>query len=226
MRLSFPWLMWHIWKMRNSFYFEHILPIATEAVRKAKKEASVWLNLNGLLQTINQVNSSATAVSEVWVKPPPTVLKCNIGSSWSASSSVSGAAWIIRNSGGRVLYHSRRAFSGVCSKLQASLTSISWAASAVRDLKLQNVIFEFSFVEASVAISSPLDTPSSYYMCYEVLSNVFSVLKSELRYVLDSGNQADMAIAGSVTRDQRLQSYMASGGPSWLSELLSAEAAR
>ena len=101
-----------------------------------------------------------------------SVYQCNIGSSWSGSSSVSGASWIIRNSMRKVLYHSRRSFSGVVSKAHASLLAMSCASAAVMDLKLKNTVFEFSYSEAVDALNNPLEVPSCYYMCYDVFKNV------------------------------------------------------
>lgn len=224
-RLSFPWLLWHIWKSRNGLCFEQIQPRASEVVRKAKEEATIWLNLQGNLP-VSKENASATPAPSInWVKPPPTFLKCNIGSSWDASSQVSGAGWIIRNSRGQVLQHSRRAFTGVLSKLQAALLAASWATAAVIDLKHKNVVFEVSSPEAATALASPLEFPTSYSLSYAVLTNIHSVSKSELQLAHDSCNMAASAIADSVTRDQRSQSYIATGGPRWLSQLLAKEAA-
>ncbi|KAF3535347.1 hypothetical protein F2Q69_00020784 [Brassica cretica] len=104
----------------------------------------------------------------------------------------------------KVLYHSRRSFSGVVSKAHASLLAMSCASAAVMDLKLKNTVFEFSYSEAVDALNNPLE--------------------SGLLLVPDTCNRAASAIADSITRDQRLQSYIATGGPRWLSDLLSKEA--
>lgn len=72
----------------------------------------------------------------------------------------------------KVLYHSRRSFSGVVSKAHASLLAMSCASAAVMDLKLKNTVFEFSYSEAVDALNNPLEVPSCYYMCYDVFKNV------------------------------------------------------
>ncbi|CAG7896558.1 unnamed protein product, partial [Brassica rapa] len=101
LRLSFPWLLWHIWKARNKFCFEQVQPIALEVVRKAREEATVWLNLHGYLPECLNTSASDPESTVVWSKPQGPGLKCNIGVSWNGSSSVSGASWIIRNSRGK-----------------------------------------------------------------------------------------------------------------------------
>lgn len=102
LRLSFPWLLWHIWKARNKFCFEQVQPIALEVVRKAREEATVWLNLHGYLPECLNTSAIDPESTEVWSKPQGLSLKCSIGASWNGSSSVSGASWIIWNSRGKV----------------------------------------------------------------------------------------------------------------------------
>ncbi|KAF3600004.1 hypothetical protein F2Q69_00035462 [Brassica cretica] len=46
---------------------------------------------------------------------------------------------------------------------------------------------------------------------------------SLLELVFDESNKVASFIANSVTKDQRLQSYIGSGGPSWLQTLISQE---
>ncbi|KAF8110626.1 hypothetical protein N665_0081s0056 [Sinapis alba] len=140
------------------------------------------------------------------------------------ASSESGAGWIIRDSAGKALYHGRRSFNGVLSNAQADLLAISLAAEVVWDLRLKNIQFEFSSVEAAKILGNPLEHPSAYHLCYEVFKNVFSLPKSSMFLVPGTCNVAASAISDSVTRDQRHQSYIALGGPQWLRNLLSQEA--
>nr|VDD56865.1 unnamed protein product [Brassica oleracea] len=117
-RLSFPWLLWQICKARNKFCFEQINPLACDIVSKAREEATIWLNLHGNLQK------------------SPHVLPIVSG-----SERKYGAGWIIHNSVGKVLFHSRRSFSGVRSPAHAGLLAITWATTAVKEHKLRNVQF-------------------------------------------------------------------------------------
>lgn len=39
---SWPWLLWYLWKHRNTFMFEGKFFEADEIVRKAKEEADSW----------------------------------------------------------------------------------------------------------------------------------------------------------------------------------------
>lgn len=223
-RLAFPWILWHIWKTRNKFYFEQVIPVAREIATSALTEAVVWLNINGVMKENMETSQSTTIVEEVWLKPPPAFVKCNIGSSWSSTSSFSGAGWIIRDAYGNTLMHSRRSFSGISSSLQADVVALSWATAAVVDLRMKNVIFEFSSTEAVTLFSNPLASPFCYQSYYEILRNVHTVVRSKIQWVPESSNMAASAVALSVTRDNRRPSYVSRGGPSWLFPILSAEA--
>ncbi|KAL0682648.1 hypothetical protein Bca4012_049496 [Brassica carinata] len=50
-----------------------------------------------------------------WKTPPWNMLKCNIGASWRNDLRTGGASWNILDSQGRVLSHSRRAYTGISS---------------------------------------------------------------------------------------------------------------
>ncbi|RID73504.1 hypothetical protein BRARA_B00656, partial [Brassica rapa] len=224
-RLSFPWLLWHIWKARNKFCFEHIRPVTSEVVTLAMEESGVWLQLNGHLKEIGEGLHVDPGESHIWSKPPVSWVKCNIGSSWDSSSLFGGAGWIIRDAHGKALLHSRRSFNHVLSAVQMDLMALAWATSAVVDLKLKNVIFEFSSAEAAMIIQNPLLSPFNYKNCYEILRSVQAIVRSKLQLVSVTSNNAASAIAVNVTRDLRHHSYVASNGPQWLPPLLSAEAA-
>ncbi|KAF3501768.1 hypothetical protein F2Q69_00044423 [Brassica cretica] len=215
-RLSFPWLLWHIWKARNKFCFEQIRPMTLEVVTVAMEESGMWLQLNGHLKEIVEGLQVDPGVGCFWSKPPLSWVKCNIGSSWDSSSLLGGAGWIIRDAYGKALVHSRRSFNGMSSAFQIDLVALAWATAAVVDLKLKNVIFEFSSAEAATVLHNPLLSPFNYKRCYEILRNVQAVVRSKLQLVSVTSNKAASAIALSVTRDLRHHSYVASNGPRWL----------
>ncbi|KAL0786153.1 hypothetical protein Bca101_002399 [Brassica carinata] len=69
---------------------------------------------------------------------------CEIGMDWSKTGDIMGAAWITKNSRGKVLEHSRRAFSGSKTVGEAKLQSV------------RNLEFSQSYVAAG---SPPLVGP-------------------------------------------------------------------
>nr|VDC96430.1 unnamed protein product [Brassica oleracea] len=64
---------------------------------------------------------------------------CEIGMDWSKSDDIMGAAWITKNSRGKVLEHSRRAFSGTKTVGEAKLQVLLWAIESMKRLKKKKV---------------------------------------------------------------------------------------
>lgn len=44
-KFSFPWILWQIWKARNSFCYENVHFDGAAVFAKASEEAACWLNL-------------------------------------------------------------------------------------------------------------------------------------------------------------------------------------
>lgn len=130
----------------------------------------------------------------------------------------------MRDEKGVVLYHSRRSFSGISSLLQAKLVAIQWAAEAMCDLKLKNVILESAEVEVKNAMAHPLLYLGNYTDCSYALATIHSMVGGSLQFVSVSCNTLATAIAISVTRDRRHQTYVARQGPCWLSAQIRQEA--
>ncbi|KAL0727517.1 hypothetical protein Bca4012_023610 [Brassica carinata] len=94
----------------------------------------------------------------------------------------------------------------------------------MKNLKFKNVLVEFSSTEAAGALNDPLSRPFAYQACHDILRAVHSLVGSKLLLVSVSNNVAAFEIAYSVTRDHRLQSYVARSGPRWLNFLIMMEA--
>ncbi|KAG5377982.1 hypothetical protein IGI04_025824 [Brassica rapa subsp. trilocularis] len=169
-------------------------------------------------------SSSNTVVSLKWQKPPLGSVKCNVASSWTSSSQFFGAAWISRDSSGLPLFHSRRAFPLAPSAFEASLYSLGWAVSALLDLRVKRVIFEISSPQTLDALLNPQSYPNAALVISHILRSMHSFDQCQLLDVSLGVNSLAVEIATSVTKDRRLQSYVAKGGPLWLSSLLLSEA--
>lgn len=104
------------------------------------------------------------------------------------------------------------------------------SSAALVDLKLRNIMFEFSSVRTAEALTNPLLSHSSYHLSYEVFLVCSCYPKKQSTFgtcviMTLSCNSAAYAIVPSVTRDNRHHSYVASNEPSWLSTMLAIEAA-
>ena len=107
--LSFPWILWQIWKARNSFCFEQRLMDDEFIFSKAPEEATMWSNLSLTSEDGPSSQSENLVARNKWQKPPPGITKCNVASSWVDPLQKSGAAWITRSHIGIPLVHSRSA---------------------------------------------------------------------------------------------------------------------
>ena len=136
----------------------------------------------------------------------------------------SGAAWIVRDFRGKALVHSRRAFTGFQSKLEAELEIIGWAAADLQSLHWNRVIIEISSAKALEALQDPLSCPHLSNTIAHVSKLLNQYLHCHVLVVKECANGVANEIAVSVTRDRRYQSYVARGGPSWLSRIIQEEA--
>ena len=131
-----------------------------------------------------------------------------------------GSAWILRDSSGVPLAHSRRAFAPITSALEAELQTLWWAMEALHDIHVKRVIFELSSDALMEAVFSPTSpSPLSYG-----ISRILRSLHLFDHCQVVETNFIALQVAESVTRNQRLQSSMATGGPSWLSSSVTTEA--
>ncbi|CAN6932862.1 unnamed protein product [Brassica oleracea] len=164
-----------------------------------------------------------------WKPPPPVfdvvrVDKCNVGATWRSGSQWSGAAWIIRDSQGQAISHSRRSYSACRSATEAGLNALFWAVEAIKNMRMNKVILEVSSPEVYEMLTNPRHSLSRCVLTARVLHQLSSISHYHLTYVHIEANQVAAEIALSVTRDTRLQSYVAHGGPTWLRTLILKEA--
>ncbi|CAH2061360.1 unnamed protein product [Thlaspi arvense] len=188
--LAFPWILWKLWKARNSLIFKNVRMEPQEIVSKALDEADGWLRINGILKDDSTEVLWHTDIQCLWQKPLVNILKCNIGASWVLPNRNYGVAWLVRDHQGEAVFHSRRAYSAITTQGEAELLSLLWAVESLAAMKQKNIAFE-----------------------------IWS-----LNYIPKEGNRAADAIALSVTRDHRYQSYISQSGPFWLNSLLIEEA--
>lgn len=153
-------------------------------------------------------------------------MKCNIGISWIKKTRVAGMGWIVRNSEGVTVLHSRRAFSGVLSLLEAKRLGLVWAAESMLSHKIQRVRFEVEDWEVVGAVNRPKAWPAYRSHGGEIREIMSKIADWEVSAVRREVNKAAFLIARSVTNERRIKSYVAQGSPSWLRSLLAEETRR
>ena len=221
----FPWILWQIWKAINAFCFERTSMTAELIFGKAEDDSTSWFHAQTEQPEDQTGLRQGPILLERWRPPPWNMIKINVGASWDGDSMISGAAWINRNAQGQVLSHSRRSYSGVRSFLEAELLAMFWAVEAVKNLRLNCVIFEVSSKEVYELITKSLRGPRDCLVLNNLRALLHTAGNYHITYVHHSLNRVASEIAASVTRDLRLQSYVASGGPCWLMALINLEAA-
>ncbi|CAL9221313.1 unnamed protein product [Arabidopsis halleri] len=225
LRRSFPWIIWRIWKNRNLFFFEGKRFSALETMRKVREDVEDWFAaqvVEGERKSLVEREVFAgsplvTAAPAVrWIPPPKEWFKCNVGMSWSRRNSMVGVAWVLRNDLGNVLLHSRRAFTNINSLMEAHFLSIVWAIESMVSHRINRVIFGVESAVLVGVMNRPQAWPSFKYQSSEIME----VLKlvADWRVFLESvaSNRGANLISQSVTKECRLQSYVASSFPSWL----------
>ncbi|KAG7585838.1 Ribonuclease H domain [Arabidopsis thaliana x Arabidopsis arenosa] len=232
LRLSFPWILWRIWKSRNSRLFEGKSFTAAETVGKIREDVLEWNeaqvvevgeDLNGDNVGDVEVVSSVSKGSLGWTAPSRGWLKCNIGFSWAKRSRLAGGAWVIRDHEGNVIMHSRRPFSNCVDVIDAKLKCFLWAAESVHSHRLSKVVFAFQDPSFVGMVNRPKAWPSYRYHSQEVLMVLDGILNWKVVVEVVEANRGANLIAQSVTGDLRLQSYVAAGYPSWLQGVFDGE---
>ncbi|XP_010472440.1 PREDICTED: uncharacterized protein LOC104752070 [Camelina sativa] len=196
---------------------EEIPSSVRELVFKAQEDATQWKEAQSRPVDITAQDPMKQGnVEKKWIKPMAGYVKCNIRSSWYNSSRLNGGAWILRDETGQVLYHARNALSPADSRFVAALQCLLWALDALRILHIDKVELALD----NRMVIEAINCPSAWPRFSILLSNIHEKLSNFTSWrasaVAVSANTVAVAIAKSVTRDGRLQSYLSLGGPSWL----------
>ncbi|KAG5411998.1 hypothetical protein IGI04_008317 [Brassica rapa subsp. trilocularis] len=222
---------WDIRKVREVIAEEdvrHVLSIKCQRFREDRWKwgftRNVWLRLNSFIPNVATEIVCDETISNRWTKPDVGVVKCNVGSAWSSSNGHGGMAWIVRDSNGEALFHSRRSFVGIRSQLEADLVALVWAVEAMRDLHLNRVTLEFSSSMSSGTLSTS-NLPQSLQSHWRSFNRSIGQLEvCKLVLTSPNGNLIASAIAESALHIQHHQSYMSANGPGWLESRIRSEA--
>ncbi|XP_018463466.1 uncharacterized protein LOC108834634 [Raphanus sativus] len=216
---SIPWIIWLIWKNRNSILYADTQVSKDKALSNMMQKVEQWFILNcpAVQNTGERINI------EIWRPPEEGVIKCNVHANWRNAVLHSGVAWIARDESGNVSHHARDAIINTPNRLIAELQCVSWALNSLSDLGVTKVIITSDYKEVMEALKSPRQWPRYRDLIHQVLKlkDKFVMVAFETESVSANGIARD--IARSVLRDGRFQSYLVLGGPSWLHDRLARE---
>ncbi|KAF2614003.1 hypothetical protein F2Q70_00013142 [Brassica cretica] len=222
---SVPWLLWLVWKNRNSIMYAETQESTERLLRDMVDEADQWFKLNNVL-TPDIDGRACLQSGDSWSPPEEGRIKCNIHANWRNASLHSGKAWIARDHSGKVIHHTRDAIVNAPNRLIAEIRCVIWTLTSLSDLGVTNVIIASYYNEVMEAIKLPLQWPR-----YRASLHQITKLKENFVTITFEGetiqtNRIARDIARSVLRDGRFQSYLALGGPSWLQDRIAREETR
>ena len=221
---AFPWILWSLWKERNALVFERNRITPHSTIAKALEETEIWYQLLCNDHPPHTTMASPNALHGAWEKPSADVVKCNVGMAWEAPDHISGSSWIVRDCQGQALHHSRQALLGSSSKTESDLRSLLWAVQAMGDLRHKKVFFEASSVEVRESLLNPYKCPTLSSLILKILELLYCFEKWTIFHVSHQKNKVAKTIAKTVISAFRVQSYVASGSPRWLHQMIQADA--
>ncbi|XP_013601606.1 PREDICTED: uncharacterized protein LOC106309079 [Brassica oleracea var. oleracea] len=157
----FPWILWYLWKNRNSLLFDGFTYEGEQVFGKAREASDLWYLAQDLENDDEGRGNGGLCIRDTtWKAPPWDVVKCNIGVFWSKKTKILGASWVVRDHRGVVLLHSRCSFGLVGTKDEAFFISVVWAMESMASHRCLKVHFSFERPELVNAINRPKAWPS------------------------------------------------------------------
>lgn len=140
---AIPWILWLIWKNRNSILYADTQVSKDKALSDMMQEVEQWFVLNypAVQNTGERINV------ETWRPPEEGVIKCNVHANWRNEVLHSGVAWIARDEAGNVSHHARDAIINTPNRLIAELQCVSWALNSLSDLGVTKVVITSDYKE-------------------------------------------------------------------------------
>lgn len=190
-----------------------------DLVAKTFEEAKMW-SLAQLNDRREEVEEQVDLLERAkrWSPPPRGWVKCNIGADWQKSTEIGGGAWVVRDHNGKVLMHSRRAFSQIKTLHEAKLESLLWSIESMSAHHLKRVIFATEDTDLTGMILRPKAWPNFKRESSRILRNLRTIDWWRLMKEERANNRGVFLIARNVTKGGLVRSYVATGSPSWLRE--------
>lgn len=222
---AIPWVMWSIWKNRNSILYAETQVSMEKMIGDMTEEVEQWFLLNKSSH-MDGTEGALRQCSTLWSPPEIGTSKCNIHANWRNANLHSGIAWIARDHRGNVTHHARDAIVHAPNRFIAELRCVITTMTSMVDLGVTKAVIASDYNEVIEAIKSPAQWPR-----YRALLQQITTLKEKFDTIAFEGegtatNEIARAIAKSVLRDGRFQSYLALGGPSWLQDMIIRESRR
>lgn len=146
-------------------------------VARAREEAEVWFHVNKGEDDAENSELRQQRPYQLWSKPLRGWVKCNIGVSWLNANLNCGVAWIIQDDQGSPLFHGRRSFSLVESRLEAEFLGLFWVAESISNLHQHKVMFEITSRQVKEAILQPKSFPKFRQIISQIKDGLASMIE-------------------------------------------------
>lgn len=121
-RRAGAWILWALWRNRNTFFFEGNHKLGPPFIKSIFKEVDHWFFINSIEKQENLIDlEKKKKIIFGWKPPPSSWINCDIGFAWDKIMNQSGASWILCNKEGNVLFNGRRSFINILGKQDAFL---------------------------------------------------------------------------------------------------------
>lgn len=138
-RAAIPWLLWGVWKTRNSALYADKLNDHHILNAIALEEMDEWTLQNQIISQEFNAEMWRSIVRDFrWIRPTPGRLKCNIHSSWINDYFHCGGAWILRDHTSSVLFHARDTFLPSLNRISAELQCVLWCLQSLHELRFDS----------------------------------------------------------------------------------------
>ncbi|CAA7058412.1 unnamed protein product [Microthlaspi erraticum] len=153
----FPWIIWQIWKARNTKVFDDkdIDPIDTYQLAYAETQA--WLAAQTLEEMTEEHTYTELGLSQE--ESLPVYPRCQTDASWGVDSPFMGTGFIIEKEEGDCIYGAS-SMHQVMSPLHAEFAALLWAMKVSLELGHTSLHFETDCLQLVSIIEEEEDWPS------------------------------------------------------------------
>jgi len=207
----FAWILWYIWKARNSMVFSNMDIDPRDTLGKAETESFMWADAQ---VTPESHDAHQRDMAPIPVRPGRW---CFSDGSWKANDNFSGQGGYNTLPGFDGLMGARNTRASL-SPLHVEFESLIWAMECMRNLRQVRVTFATDCSQLVKMVSEPEEWPAfaNYLTDIKTLSTGFQ--SSEIIYVPRTQNTQADKLARSARIQPSFVVHMDAELPSWLTE--------
>ncbi|XP_056854813.1 uncharacterized protein LOC108842133 [Raphanus sativus] len=199
----FAWILWYIWKGRNSKVFSNLDTEPRETLRRAMTESLLWMEAQ---QEIVQPQDQVTHTSDA-VLPIRSGRWCFTDGSWKPEDTFSGQGWYSTLEGFEGLLGARNTRASQ-TPLHAEVEALIWAMECMRNLRQYNVTFATDCSQLVKMVSEPGEWPAFASYLEDIKSLKRSFNSSEIIHIPRTQNNKADSLARSVRQQTSFTVHM------------------